>query len=352
MPRPSPVRAARTAAAPPRTRSAVGAALDSPVLWRALALLAWALMVLVVFLAARWVHDAVTSARDAPCAIEWAALPGWLQEPQSRWVLGEIEAALGPPEAHRRFDPALVHRLGERLAASPWVAAVERIQKTAAGIIQIDAKFREPEALVEVGGRLYLTDGEGTRLPPEYQADVLDHYPDARERLFVIAGVSRPLPPVGANWEAEDLRAGLSLARFLKLAVARREVPFRSSLRAIDVSNFDGSKNRLDGKLRIKTIHAGAYIDWGLPPGEEFGVEASAERKLGNLRTAYVNLGGQLPPKVIVARWPSGIDFREVREPPAPAPPKPANPRGAKSGGADPREEPAKRRESGRRKRP
>jgi hypothetical protein len=249
---------------------------------------------------------------NATCRLEWADLPPWLSGPSAEQTLQQLsQAANLRPEADVH-DPALCRRVGEGLAQSPWVAEVKRVSKRADGVVRAHATFREPFAFVESAGVVYLVDSAGVRLPHRYLADyVQDRFWNDWLR---ITGATGAVPDEGQPWPGDDLAAGLRLAAYLKEATARGEVPFRSSLRAIDVSNAGLRRNKFDGQLRIRTVQPRGYIDWGLPPGEEYNVECTAARKLEMLRALYAERG-QLPEATLDVRGSDGI---RVRESPAP----------------------------------
>ena len=196
-------------------------------------------------------------------------------------------------------------RVALGLKRSPWLAEVKRVTRQPDGTIRIVATFREPFAYVEVKGLAYLVDKDGVRLPSKTdklagRAD--KDTGDAWEQWYRIGGVSGPIPNEGEAWRGDDLSAGLRLVQFLKDAQARGEVPFRPLLRTIDVANFE-RREGLFGGLRIRTIQPRGWIQWGEPPGEEFGIDPSATRKLALLRGLYAKDGGQfLDGKIYDAR--------------------------------------------------
>jgi hypothetical protein len=260
---------------------------------------------------ARALHANVT------CRLELMELPLWLQTPENRWVLGEIEQFADLRADDSILDEQLCTRVGTGLQNSPWVAAVTRVAKYPDGRVQVWATYREPLAVIEQRGRAYLVDREGVRLLPEYAADT----PGLTNSLFMITGASGSLPAVKQPWNGKDVAAGLKLARFLREAHVRDQLPFRSSLGTIDVSHRSGS----DILLHIQT-YPGCYIDWGLPPGEEYSVDtATANRKLELLNTLYA-AQGQFPERIIVVRWTDGVQTFDprhyVEEPPKKEPPR------------------------------
>jgi hypothetical protein len=279
--------------------------------WRGLRLVTWGGVIAATVLGLRQLQAYVRSSQlSRPCELEWVNPPNWLTLPGYEPIQHDLAAATGMWTDVDVHDPNLCRRIGEGLARSPWVAEVQRITKQASGRIRIEAVYREPFALVEVDDKAYLIDRAGTRLPVVYKiSQVEDRY---WNDWFRITGVAAPVPDEGAAWTGDDLAAGLQLVEFLKGAIVRGEVPFRSSLRAVDVANFKRRADPLDGELRIFTIYPQCYINWGLPPGAEYNIEPPAITKLAMLRTVYADLG-QLPENILDVRWPSGVTLGKMR---------------------------------------
>lgn len=277
-------------------------------IWRRLAaLLGWSVLLLAVGWAARELETRAVAARpQVTCQLEWADLPVWLAAPASEPILQQLAWFAGLRPDDDLWDPELVRRLGEGLRQSPWVADVQRITRLSDGRIRVQATYREPFAFVETGGIVYLVDASGVRLPHRHFVAYVD------ERYWNdwlrITGVSGPVPEEGQPWTGEDVAAGLRLVQYFKQAGARGEVPFRPALRAVDVGNFRRREDSYDGELRLRTVCPKSYVAWGLPPGEEFKIEATASRKLEMLRSYYSEHGGQFPDGwVYDVRGPDGI---------------------------------------------
>lgn len=237
----------------------------------------------------------------APLRLQWTTLPRWLDTPQNRVVLDEIETAAGLLPTDDLHDPDICRRVAGGLTRSPWVASVERVVKLPDGAVSVNATFREPLAYVDVRGRAYLVDTEGVRLPVECAAAYIKP-----GEWFLLEGARAGIPNVGEKWAGDDLAAGLALVSYLRDAAVRHELPFRSWLRAVDVANFKREQRPHDAPLRIRTIRPDCYINWGEPPGEEFPVEPDARRKIDMLRAVYAELG-QLPQRVLDVRGKDGV---------------------------------------------
>ncbi len=277
----------------------------SPTAWRRLAVGTLWGGALAVFL---WctgrldAHVATITAAESPHVV-WHELPVWLQRPGNQPVLDEIESRLALPES-AAVDLQLPRLVGEQIAASPWVAGVRRVTQLPGGELHVDAQFREPLCYVEVRGQAYLIDRSGVRLPPQCSATTIPG-----GEWFLITGTEFTRTEIGQRWEGEDIAAGIKLVTFLRRAAAQNLLPFASWLRAVDVSNFNRRERELDGRLRIQTVHPACYIDWGEPPGEEHSVEVPAAEKLNRLNRLFSELG-QIPERIVIVRWPDGIDFK------------------------------------------
>ena len=301
--------------APARGRANPLLRLSPQAWWRTWAVLGWAATLLLVGWGLWRLEDWSTARqRFVSCRAEWATLPAWLNRPENDPILGEIEMMIDLPPDADLTAPDLCQRVGWSLEQSAWVAKVNEVTKQADGTVRIDARFREPLAMVEVKGRAYLVDDEGVRLPISGSAAMRN--PSDPNEPLLITGVVAPLPDVGRVWAAAgtdpnagaspDLAAGLALVRCLQSAYAAGRLQFRPWLTAVDVGNFGWRERPLDGQLRIRTIYPRYYINWGEPPGEEYPVEASVHRKLDLLGAVYAQ-HGQLPEMNLDVR---GADLR------------------------------------------
>lgn len=220
--------------------------------------------------------------------LKWIDVPATLD----KWTLGEIEQEtdlydLEPIFESDVYSPDLCKRLLDALEKSPWIADVHRVSKQADGVVEVRADIREYLTFVVRNRMGHLVDKTGVRLPRTDQENFLSQYED----MIVVEGVRAPVPPIGQPWESPAVAGGLKLVKFLN---ARCPTGLIDSFKAVDVSNYNDRLNSRDGWLRIRTIHPGSYILWGLPPGEEDGIECLAERKLEMLWSLY-SRDGQLP---------------------------------------------------------
>lgn len=219
--------------------------------------------------------------------LRWVNLPYWLASGDQDDVLDEIKSGIKLYSDDDIFAPNLCERVGRSVAASPWVRSVERVSKHRDGVVRVKARFRTPLTLILAGADAYLVDRSGVRLPrggPFKPADWL-----------IVTGVRGPVPKVGQAWNGRDAAAALKLVELLTERAARGALSCRDELRAVDVSNYRGRKNAHDGWLQIHTTRGEGMIQWGLPPGEEYGIESSAEQKLAVLDQLARDNYGRLP---------------------------------------------------------
>jgi hypothetical protein len=236
----------------------------------------------------------------------WVDRPRWLTSPAWQDVLAEIERHVDLRSDDDIYHPELCSYVARAVAASAWIERVHRASKLNDGRIEIRASFRRPFAMSVRDATAYLLDATGVRLPRDVPvADV-----NAAEWILIRGARSR-LPAIGQRWEGDDLAAGMRLAAYLYEAAAAGKVPFRNQLRAIDVSNFGRRLDPRAGQLRLDTVFPQTYIHWGLPPGEEYDIEATAEQKLKNLREKLAPTGALSDLGAIDVRDPHEIRWIE-----------------------------------------
>lgn len=313
-------RASRAKAAPARSWAfRPFAVLSRPQFW--LALVWIGLAVGAGYGLTRLDQQVRTAAPPTP-VIDWkldAERDAWLAMESWASVLPEIETDLelcNEAGCKDVYDPRFTEHVALLLAESPWVEQVDRVVKRYDGRIEVAVTFRKPFALVEERGFTYVVDRQGVVLPREMtMRDVNEHA--VWQDWWVIEGVAELRPPAGRPWPGKDLTAGLALAEWLDAAKAQGALPFRRMLRSIHVGNFGLRRNKWEGDLQITTNIPGLSILWGLPPGQEYGVESTAAEKIARLVYLYKNneLAEQRQidlkqNRKIDVRPTDGIDFR------------------------------------------
>ncbi|MBU0637547.1 MAG: hypothetical protein KKB50_01680 [Planctomycetes bacterium] len=274
----------------PRTQcgNSDGARVSRQSFWRATVVVSWLLTFSAVAYGLHRLQPVAQGiAATQPCRLEWEELPDWLADPEQMELLAEIEQMADLRSDDDIYARDLCAHVAAGLAASPWVSEVHRVAKRSDGLVRVNATFRKPLTMVLRNGLAYLVDENGVRLPGYQRESFLD--PDD---WIVIEGVRAGVPELGQRWEGADLVAGLKLARFLYKAETADQLAFRSSLRSVDVSNWQGRRDPRSGWLQIRLLTPNGRIHWGLPPGEEHNIEGTAERKLAALASLYGRQGG------------------------------------------------------------
>ncbi|MFP4145712.1 MAG: cell division protein FtsQ/DivIB [Phycisphaeraceae bacterium] len=197
--------------------------------------------------------------------VELTDAPAWMS-PLVREQLRQITAdAVGSDPLDRQGLVAAVEQLRE----NPWVLEVDQVRRQPGGKVVVDARYREPVALIQKSDGYHLVDAEGVRLPGVYYRHQLKSVD-----LPVLIHVSAAPPFRGEVWPGEDIQAGLELVRLLA------GQPFFDDIEAFDVGKRD-QRGRICLALHGE---AGGVVWWGLPPGEERVIEADAAVKLAWLR--------------------------------------------------------------------
>lgn len=228
--------------------------------------------------------------RAADVRIEFVDVPAWLREPGNRDILEEVAETAEYRSDQGIHSARLCEDVGLSLERSAWLKSVRQVEKRSDGLVRVSATFRAPLTMVVRGGWAYLVDEAGVRLPRQV---LIDFVP--RADWILLTGSQGAIPKVGETFNGPDVAAGLRLIKTLVERAALGMLRARTDLRAVDVSNYKGRADARDAWIRIATSSPESYIRWGLPPGEEYGIEASAEMKLAVLEELCRRNGGNLP---------------------------------------------------------
>jgi hypothetical protein len=133
-----------------------------------------------------------------------------------------------------------------------WVEHVTSVRREFPDRLVVDLSIRRPVAYVRSGGRLYLVDREGFRLPVKLQRSGDPAYP-------VVQGVRAGIPSVGSRWEGRPVRDALLLVDLLGEVLAERGTAM--ALSGVTVVEERGSLDELP-QLVARTA-SGMIIDWG-----------------------------------------------------------------------------------------
>jgi len=248
--------------------------------WSSTRILAW--FMLIVGLGAAWhfgvpeleKHTQALRQPDAPVTVQFINPPAWFQGDVAMSLSLTVQELAGSDP----FDQGQLARITQTLADSGWFERINQVRRIQPNIIEIDAVFVRPFAMIRSDDADFLVDPVGRRLPMQVDPAL------NQQQFIVIAGVVTRTPPrLGEHWPGSEVIAGLQLLRLVDAAAWRHQVA------SIDVSDY-----RWHRTVAIITDRA-TIINFEHAPGEEEPLELSAEQKMQllshNFRT-HGHIGG------------------------------------------------------------
>ena len=217
------------------------------------------------------------------------------------WVSNEIKnrvyAAASSAISGRNQDDALAKSIQQNVRRLvPWLDNV-RVQTTYSKIL-ISGQWRKPLAVVTAGKAKYYLDTD---------LIVLDYIPIINLSIVTVDGLKLDKPPaLGQVWRGNDLAAALAvLSRLEKMdSAVTLNKPLLREIDRINVSNFDGRKNRREPHIILFTKQ-GTEIIWGAEIGTwQRHLESPDDDKLAKLYTYYQQTGTL-----------SGVKYINLRDP-------------------------------------
>lgn len=165
-----------------------------------------------------------------------------------------INEAARLPAGATMFERDVCRRVAEAYAGNPWVEQVVSVQRRFPDRFEIALAIRQPVACVGRGGRYYLVDRYGCRLPTPETPRPAAGYP-------LIDGIATPPPAPGEVWSDECLADALRLGGVLSSLFEAHAPRMRlASIEARRQARRYAGENRPD--LRAWTT-SGVEIDWG-----------------------------------------------------------------------------------------
>ncbi len=200
--------------------------------------------------------------------IRFVNTPAWLTpEIHERLIRSASTCITGDP----LHSPDLVE-CREVLINSGWFEAVNQVRRARPDLIEIDAEFARPYAVIRDDEGDHLVDVIGRLLPwawPKGESS-------KRTRLTAIAGAHFPRPQMpGTQWEGTDVIAGIRLLNLIDRQVWKDQVI------EIDVSGYVRGE-----PVKLRTDN-GTTIVWGSAPGEEQALEVLADGKINRLNYLF-----------------------------------------------------------------
>ena len=146
-----------------------------------------------------------------------------------------------------------------------------------------------PVALVEWGDTFWLVDGDGVKLPAQFNSSQLNQVvrgADHRINIRIIQGVLNPPVAAGKKWPGDDLKAGIEMVKLLY------GLPYAEEIVKVDVQNYGGRISLRHAQLELGTLYD-TTIKWGRPVngGTDFFVEVPTQKKLQVLKEIYTQYG-------------------------------------------------------------
>ncbi len=221
---------------------------------------------------------------EKTASLELVDTPGWVSDQLKEKVYAAAKAN-GEDLKLDEDAAGSVQQNIETLVA--WLNEVE-VQVTHHSI-RNEGLWRKPLALVKSGLQKFYVDAELV---------VLDFVPMLNLPIVKVKGLSvttKP-PPLGKVWQKDDLRAAVAILAQLDQmdSLVAAEKPLLYEIDSVDVSNFNGRKNRRLPHIVLYTKD-NTRIIWGAEIGTwQRYLEATDEDKLAKLYSYYKEYGSLL----------------------------------------------------------
>jgi hypothetical protein len=195
-------------------------------------------------------------------------LPGWVT-PEIADELHRIPPL--PSGDASLFRRGVLRDLRTAIESSPWIERVVDLRlafptSRRPGQIRFSFVLRQPVAMVESQGRLYLSDGAGRRLGNSYaDGSSWATSPASWFRIPVIRGSrgTGAVPEAGQIWQDPDILEGVSVARVLVERGIHTEFP-HWPIDTIDISNVSGRVRPSESDIVLYCD--GRRLEWGRSP--------------------------------------------------------------------------------------
>lgn len=175
------------------------------------------------------------------------------------------------------LESNLAADLAAAFAEHPWIAHVDRVEKTRQGRVTIQVTYRTPVAMVETHRGLYPVDAEGILLPPKdislAESDQLPHLRGVR---------SMPSGPAGTAWKDPVVLAGAKLCAALTPQGDIDRHWNKYGIEAVVAPDADDSDLLPEEQVFELLTKKGRRIIWGRSPGAD-SLEPTVAQKLGRL---------------------------------------------------------------------
>ena len=197
------------------------------------------------------------------------------------------------------LEANLAADLAAAFSKHPWIAHVDRVEKTRQGRVMIQVTYRTPVAMVQTHRGLYPVDANGVLLPPKdfsvAESDQLPHLLQVR---------SMPSGLAGTVWGDPLVVAGAKLCNAL---IPKGDLDThwnKYGLEAVVVPSTANSEMQPEGQVFDLLTKKGRRIIWGHSPGAD-SLEPTVAQKLGRL-DSYIRQQKSLD-------LPAGAYFIDIR---------------------------------------
>jgi len=221
----------------------------------------------------------ITPPLEGEVELELVDVPPWVNEELMQKALTAAKGDLEDLRIDENVASRVQQNIDRRFA---WMDDV-KVQATHSALL-IEGRWRRPIGLIKSGRQSFYVDTEQV---------VLDVVEMPGMSIVEITGLAaaKNIPPLGEVLEGEDLGAAITLLDRLERRDRDEEKPLLSEIKRLDVSNFDGRKNR---KLPHIVLYAqdDTPIMWGAKIGEwQQHLESTDEQKIAKLYTYYKEYG-------------------------------------------------------------
>lgn len=227
-----------------------------------------------MFFLDKYVKTAVPVA-ESKGPIKLVSPPDWLSDELKERII----AVAGAGHNDFQLDIDAARSVAQNLTSLAWLEQFQ-VQTTGQDIL-IKAEFRKPAALIETGRQQFYVDENLV---------VLDYMPMPKLHIVLVKGVQTPtVPPAGQLLHRDDLQAAVALLALLHKmdAMVAVKQPLINQIQAVDVSNFQGRRDRREPHILLYTNDE-TQIIWGAEPGSsQQYMEAREDEKLAMLYSFY-----------------------------------------------------------------
>lgn len=180
--------------------------------------------------------------------LDWPAAPGaertWLPASEQRRLTELLLATVDI----RPTNGESLRIARERLLNAGWFEPDLALRRLPGGVIDVDATWRQPAAVVRHGGAEHVVSTDARRLPLTYPEG------SAGPLRFISRPWGDP-PPAGETWTGGDVQAAIELLALLRTSSAWARVG------GVDVGDY--ARRQM---LTVVTT-SGARVVWGSAPG-------------------------------------------------------------------------------------